>query len=560
MDLIAPGLLKAGGVVSVPYAVPMDATRQTRLTRTPTVDGDPQNWTAHWEGRIATPGETYIWAAGTSGADNITLMIDSSHRLFFQMHGGADYWYSTTAVIKDPTGKYAITIQADASNPTAANRMTAQVNGQTIPMTLARTLGAYTSTMNRAGYPIHLGAAVGPIFAGSTVPCRFILVDGLRLSQTDAFGAIDADGMWQPFSANKIRTIVGAAGGFGENGTFQEFKNPANLGEDTSGRGTHFTAVNLAPSDQWPDTSTDNICTLLGLAPTSGPLVTYGGLVTGGGAAHRFYPGSIPMLPDSGLYVFQARILATGNIGTGIGVTSDPNLSAASTNAAPLGTYYLYVNPSSTALHTFRNQSGTSGNASLGTIPGVPWGTIGVTYSLAYDSATGNVFVAVEGLWRWYAGAWQSAADIADAQPMFTVDETYRMQGVYPVLESAEAPALEANFGQKPFSHAMPAGAKKLRTKDLDPTAPVTSGSFTGTATTDGKWFWTGATPATLTINGNAVTWGVHAIKTAGGFKVITSSTSYNATGTNNWVATYDTPPKRFGRGRRKAPNTAQIN
>ena len=41
-----------------------------------------------------------------------------------------------------------------------------------------------------------------------------------------------------------------------------------------------------------------------------------------------------------------------------------------------------------------------------------------------------------------------------------------------------------------------------------------------------------------MTINGNAVTFGTHADKLANGFKVRSSSASYNASGSNTYVAT----------------------
>ena len=51
---------------------------------------------------------------------------------------------------------------------------------------------------------------------------------------------------------------------------------------------------------------------------------------------------------------------------------------------------------------------------------------------------------------------------------------------------------------------------------------------------------WMNGVPKTLTINGNSVTFGTHADKLATGFKLRTSSASYNAAGTNTWTATID--------------------
>ncbi len=111
------------------------------------------------------------------------------------------------------------------------------------------------------------------------------------------------------------------------------------------------------------------------------------------------------------------------------------------------------------------------------------------------------------------------------------------------------------NFGQRPFSYTPPSGFKALNTQNVTSTVVTVSGSFTGNAAADGPFIWTNGNPATLTINGNGVTFGTDADKTAGGFKLRTSSASYNASGSNSWTATAG---KRFVQV--KKPNNAQVN
>ena len=94
------------------------------------------------------------------------------------------------------------------------------------------------------------------------------------------------------------------------------------------------------------------------------------------------------------------------------------------------------------------------------------------------------------------------------------------------------------NFGATAFAYAPPTGFNALRTANLTSTAVTTSGTFTGNANADGPFVWTNGNPTTLTINGNAVTFGTHADKTAGGFKLRSSSASYNTSGSNTWTAT----------------------
>lgn len=114
----------------------------------------------------------------------------------------------------------------------------------------------------------------------------------------------------------------------------------------------------------------------------------------------------------------------------------------------------------------------------------------------------------------------------------------------------------EANFGQRTFAFPNAYGtAKPLCTANMPATTGQTSGSFTGNANADGPCIYTGAVPETLTINGNAVTWGTHADKLATGFKVRSASASYNASSSNSWTATYNKKPTV---GRNHVPANAQ--
>jgi hypothetical protein len=94
------------------------------------------------------------------------------------------------------------------------------------------------------------------------------------------------------------------------------------------------------------------------------------------------------------------------------------------------------------------------------------------------------------------------------------------------------------NFGQRPFAYTPPTGFKVLNQRNLPDGSSVTlSGSFTGNAAVDGPCVWLNGSPDTLTINGNAVTFGTHADRLATGFKVRSSSASYNTAGSNTYVA-----------------------
>jgi len=75
----------------------------------------------------------------------------------------------------------------------------------------------------------------------------------------------------------------------------------------------------------------------------------------------------------------------------------------------------------------------------------------------------------------------------------------------------------------------------------------ITNTTFKGSATSGGPVVFLNGVPGNVTINSNAVTWGTHAIKLACGFRLITSITSYNSTGTNTVVATSGGATWKYG-------------
>jgi hypothetical protein len=113
------------------------------------------------------------------------------------------------------------------------------------------------------------------------------------------------------------------------------------------------------------------------------------------------------------------------------------------------------------------------------------------------------------------------------------------------------------NFGQHPwYNNERPtAGYQRLINANLPDTWPVIlSGTFTGNAAVSGPVVWMNGVPDTLTINGNAVTWGTHAEKLAMGFKVISAAAGYNVAGANTWTATITSDAKN-----RFRTNNAQL-
>lgn len=98
--------------------------------------------------------------------------------------------------------------------------------------------------------------------------------------------------------------------------------------------------------------------------------------------------------------------------------------------------------------------------------------------------------------------------------------------------------AADWNFGQRPFSGTVPGGYFSVCTKNMAEGVITTSGTFTGNLSANGPCIVLNGVPLAMTINGNAVTFGTHADKLANGFKVRSSSASYNTSGTNTYSVT----------------------
>jgi hypothetical protein len=172
-------------------------------------------------------------------------------------------------------------------------------------------------------------------------------------------------------------------------------------------------------------------------------------------------------------------------------------------------------------------------------------------FMFAYKASTKGLYIGFKGQWfnsSGVLGAWNEAA------PTYTVTGNQ----LFPTVRAGNGADVVFNFGQRAWAYTPPTGFKALCTSNLPATTGATGGSFTGTANTDGPCIWTGAVPETLTIDGNAVTWGTHALKLSTGFKIITASSPYNQAGTRNWTATYNGKPTVGPTGR--APANAQGN
>jgi hypothetical protein len=156
------------------------------------------------------------------------------------------------------------------------------------------------------------------------------------------------------------------------------------------------------------------------------------------------------------------------------------------------------------------------------------------TYGVAFDVDAGKLW------YRNSSGSWVSGDPVAGTSPTSTFTSNLI---TFPYCTTSRTGGFNENgignwnFGQQPFTYTPPTGFVALNTYNTPAGTVTTSGTFTGNLSTDGPFVFLNGTPTTMTINGNAVTFGTQADKLANGFKVRNSSASYNASGSNTYTA-----------------------
>lgn len=386
---------------------------------------------------------------------------------------------TTTAVFRDPSAWYHIHVSNGGL----------YVNGVSFG---AVTTSALTNTkIGTNGTNYFDGYIAHPYFIDSTS------------SSYNNFGITDAvTGIWIPkaFSGS-----YGTTGGFWP---FNDATSLTTLGYDRSGNGNNWTCNGIsitagATYDVMKDSPTNgpnevgNYCTLNPLdvtntkaAISSGNLTHTGTL---GSPANRWSRASIVF--DSGAYYFECIL---GSAPTTYGVAIQVVYSS-------FATYNVFTG------QIFFNGSliGTYATATTNDVVGV-----------AVDR-TANTVAFYKNNTLLYSGTGMNSGSVA--MQFFTGSND----------------VLHVNFGQRPFAYTPPTGFKPLHTGNLADATPVTtSGTFTGNASADGPCIFINGTPTAMTINSNAVTFATHADKLAGGFKLRTSSASYNSSGTNTYSIT----------------------
>jgi hypothetical protein len=522
MSAIHQVLLAGGGAnYQIANSLRFRAANSAYLSRT---FGSPTSstvWTFSAECKRGTLGSTsYLLGASTT----TNFGFNSSNQLVLTLNGTTAC--TSTAVFRDPSAWMHIVYQQNGSAQTIYVNNASVATGTTAAAIFNTAIAHQVGAANTTNF-----------FDGHLANVYWI--DGQALTPS-SFGQTEpTTGVWVPKAYS---------GTFGANGFFLEFKDAAStttIGYDTSGNSNNFTTSGIsvtagATFDQMTDTPTNNYCVLSQInKSTSGGTVKNAGLTwnSGGGGATFYLVQSTFVLSGKCYWEFVVPASITFPRPGIMRADQSPPLSGASYwpggGSGPANSVGYVCN---------------DGDIYVGGVAVVTGATpsAGDIIMFAFDAASGELWVGRNGTWL------NSGDPAAGTGEVTTVSLSYSW--VATVCDASTQDA-DINFGQRAFSYTPPSGFKALSTANITSTAVSTSGSFTGNAAADGPFVWTNGNPATLTINGNGVTFGTDADKTAGGFKLRTASASYNASGSNTWTATAG---KRFVQS--KKPNNAQVN
>ena len=240
-----------------------------------------------------------------------------------------------------------------------------------------------------------------------------------------------------------------------------------------------------------------NYCTLNPLS-NPGATLANGNLDATIGSGNNWYTGKCTIAVASGKWYFEQTI-NSGNANVGISATIAVFNSGDETGSV-----------SNSVGYKSNGQKGVNGSFAA---YGASY-TSGDVIGCAFDMDAGSVTFYKNGV---------SQSTITNC---ITAGLTYTP--VFSVNGQGGAGSYTWNFGQRAFAYTAPSGFKALVDTNLPSTTITTSGSYTGNGVADGPFVYLNGVPTAMTIGGNAVTFGTHADKLANGFKIRTSSTTYN--------------------------------
>ena len=468
MSVLGNPLLLGPEGYTISRSVRLRSSASAYFSRTPASAGNTTTFTwAGWVKRGSLGGTQFLFYGG----NNCQIAFDSD-TLYANLRGtgATNYFFTSTAVYRDPSAWYHVVWAVDTTQATSTERVKFYVNGvQVTSFSLANYPPQNTTELSTAQRI--LGAEIGRYyFDGYMAETYFI--DGQALTPS-SFGETDAiTGVWK---AKKY------GGTYGTNGFYLPFNDNSsttNIALDKSGNANNWTANNISLTagvtyDSMLDVPTltsataANYCVMNPLTPsaslsyanlrqnTAAPII-FG--TFGQSTGKWYWEVTLTTQSTAALKVGIANANATGELGdtaTGWGyiIQSNGNNGQGVHNGSTTSTYSTFT-------------TGDVLNVAVDIDAGKIWWGKNGTYvnSGVPASGTGAVYTDVSGT-------------------------------IYPAASNIDkgggSGVLDWNFGQRPFTYTPPTGFVALNTFNL-PDSTIKQGSkymntvlYTGDASTN---------------------------------------------------------------------------
>lgn len=496
----ASGQGSGGGPIDLNNSLRFRSVASAYLSRTFATPTSSTIWTwSAWIKRGGLTGTYRLFGASTT----TFLTFNSSDQLNLTINSVSAA--TSTAVFRDPSAWYHIVYQQNGSAQTIYVNNVSVATGTTAASIFNTAIAHQIGAANTTNY-----------FDGHMTEVNFI--DGQALTPSSFGLTSTTTAVWIPKNYT---------GSYGTNGFYLRFTDNSalttssnvGLGKDFSVNGNYFATNNISITSGVTYDSMTDVPTLT--SATASNYATLNPLKTGTGATL-----------DSGNlnYSCSSNAVSLSTIGMSSGkwyceyvMTSssvpEPGLAREDVNLNS----FLGSDASSWMYYGGNGQKYTS---SVGTAYGATY-TVNDIIGIAFDADAGTL--------TFYKNNTSQGTAF-----------TGLTNGPYFFGCGAASQNATFNFGQRPFAYTAPANHLALNTFNIPAGTIVTSGSFTGNSSTNGPFIYLNGVPTAMTINGNAVTFGTHADKLSNGFKVRSSSSSYNQSGSNTYSITTTSDKFKF--------------
>lgn len=358
----------------------------------------------------------------------------------------------TTAILRDCSGWYHIVVATDTSQATASDRVNIYINGLKITDYDTETYmdqNEVTDFLELA--PHTLGANESDTEEFDGYMAEFVLIDGTQYNASD-FGE-NQQGIWIPKEVSGLE--------FGTTGTWLDFENSADLGNDNSENANDWTETNFGEDHQVTDTPEDNYATLDWNNKRSLAALRESGLRPISGVASWYLTGSTFLL-KTGKWYWEMDIGSSNNVDTGVVAMDHHSGDLIKIN------YYTGQPAFGYSIMARRGAApprfSISNNAVLTDDVNLPEPASNDILQVAYDAETGEIWFGVNNTWGdWGSGVGDPANGI---NPAYTVPDV-ELYDMVPAAGAYINNDSMVNFGQRTFAYTPPTGFSAVSTSNL---------------------------------------------------------------------------------------------